>query len=113
VSVTTPDTGGPSSAGSTHAEEIRPKTAGRARSGYTAAISTKIATLLIPAPAPCSTLPTRSWAMLVAVPATSRPTPNINGETTSGTRGPARSHHRPPSTVANTDAAMNVTKGHA
>ncbi len=60
VSVTSPDTGGPSSAGSTHAEEMRPNTAGRARSGYTAAISTKIATLVIPAPAPCNTRPTRS-----------------------------------------------------
>ena len=33
VSVTSPDTGGPSSDGSTHAEEISPNTAGRIRSG--------------------------------------------------------------------------------
>jgi hypothetical protein len=32
VSVTTPDTGGPISEGSTHAEDTRPNTAGRARS---------------------------------------------------------------------------------
>src|SRR6185312_10776802 len=33
VSVTSPDTGGPSSDGSTHADEISPNTAGRTRSG--------------------------------------------------------------------------------
>src|SRR5687767_3559624 len=74
---------------------------------------TYTATSSAPAPRPCRTRPASNWAMVLAVPATSRPIPNNTGAATSGTRGPARSHQRPPTTVPNTDAAMNDTNGHA
>ena len=51
--------------------------------------------------------------MVAAVPATSSPAPNTSGVTTRAGAGPRRSHQRPPSTVPNTEAAMNATKGHA
>src|SRR4029453_11953963 len=107
TSLTTPATGGPISAGSTHAEDISPNTAGCTRLGETTEISTNTATVRQPAAAPCSTRPTNSCGIDPAVPATSRPAPNSSGVPTSAGPGPRWSHHRPPSTVPNTEAARN------
>ena len=76
-----------------------------------AAIVTKTATNWVPALAPCSTRPTRSWASVPAVPATTSPAANSSGVTSSAGRGPATSHQRPPSTVPSTDAARNAENG--
>ena len=75
-------------------------------------MATYAATNWAPALAPCSTRPTRSWARVSAVPATTSPAANSRGVRRRAARGPALSHQRPPSTVPNTDAARNAENGH-
>ena len=93
-----PAIGGPTTAGTTQAALIQPKTRGRASSGYTAATTTYSATTSAPAPSPETARPTSRAGNDVAVPQTTRPPANRVIPAVNGQVGP-RLSARPPATT--------------